>query len=57
MFGSLQESDNEYDIHEVAWKNGVIKRQWAETTIVKVRLIDPNTYFGKGVALRVLKRL
>eukprot|EP00435_Cladocopium_sp_Y103_P061416 s243_g23.t1 len=43
-----EESDDEYDIHEAAWKNGVIKRQWAETTVVKIRLIDPNTYFGKG---------
>lgn len=44
----FQESDDEYDIHEAAWKNGIIKRQWAETTVVKIRLIDPNTYFGKG---------
>ncbi|CAK8993103.1 GTPase HflX (GTP-binding protein HflX) [Durusdinium trenchii] len=43
-----EESDDEYDVHEAAWQNGVIKRQFAETTVVKVRLIDSNTYFGKG---------
>ena len=45
---SAQESDDEYDIHEAAWKNGKVKRQWAETCIQKVRQIDPNTFFGKG---------
>ncbi|CAE7268301.1 hflX [Symbiodinium sp. KB8] len=43
-----EESDDEYDIHEAAWKNGKVKRQWAETCIQKVRQIDPNTFFGKG---------
>ena len=33
----FQESDDEYDIHEAAWKNGVIKRQWAETTVTGLR--------------------
>ena len=44
----MQESDDEYDIHEAAWKNGKVKRQWAETCIQKVRQIDSNTFFGKG---------
>ena len=35
----VQESDDEYDIHEAAWKNGKVKRQWAETCILKVRQI------------------
>ncbi|CAE8734683.1 unnamed protein product, partial [Polarella glacialis] len=42
------ESDDEYDIQEAAWKNGKVKQQWAETCILKVRHIDPNTFFGKG---------
>lgn len=42
------ESDDEYDVNEASWKNGVVKRQWAETCIIKVRGIDPNTYFGRG---------
>lgn len=42
------ESDDEFDVHEEAWKNDTVKRQWAETCVVKVRHIDPNTYVGKG---------
>lgn len=36
--GHRQESDDEYDVHEAAWQNGVIKRQFAETTVVKARI-------------------
>jgi len=42
------ESDDEFDVHEEAWKSPVIKRQYAETCTVKVRRIDPLHYFGKG---------
>mmetsp|Transcript_10017 Transcript_10017/g.29907 ORF Transcript_10017/g.29907 Transcript_10017/m.29907 type:complete len:576 (+) Transcript_10017:90-1817(+) len=43
-----EESDDELDVEEEAWKDPVIRRQWAETCIVKVRQIAPNTFFGKG---------
>ncbi|CAK0827229.1 unnamed protein product, partial [Prorocentrum cordatum] len=32
----------------VAWKHNVVRRQWAETCVVKLRKIDPGTFFGKG---------
>lgn len=43
-----EESDDEFDIHEGAWKSGVVKRQWAETCILRVRYIDPKTLFARG---------
>lgn len=43
-----EESDDELDVDEEAWKDPVIRAQWAETCIVKVRHINPNTFFGKG---------
>ena len=37
------------DVEGCKWlRNGKVKRQWAETCILKVRQIDPNTFFGKG---------
>lgn len=43
-----EESDDELDVNEEAWRDPIIRRQWAETTIIKVRHIEPNTFFGKG---------
>lgn len=43
-----EESDDEFDVREEAWRSPVIKQQWAETCVVKLRKIDPNTLFGRG---------
>lgn len=43
-----EESDDEYDVWEEAWRNEVIRRQWAETCVIKIREINPGTFFGKG---------
>eukprot|EP00929_Paragymnodinium_shiwhaense_P029010 TRINITY_DN16721_c0_g1_i1.p1 TRINITY_DN16721_c0_g1~~TRINITY_DN16721_c0_g1_i1.p1 ORF type:complete len:315 (-),score=59.77 TRINITY_DN16721_c0_g1_i1:74-1018(-) len=43
-----EEDDDEFDVNEVAWKNGIVKRQWAETCILRVRQIEPRTFFGEG---------
>lgn len=42
------ESDEEYDIDEEAWKNPILRSQWAETCVVRIRHIDVNTFFGRG---------
>lgn len=42
------ESDDEFDVQEEKWRCDIVRKQWAETCAVKVRHIDPNTYFGKG---------
>lgn len=43
-----EESDDEFDVAEEAWRNPIIRRQWAETCVIKVRQIEPSTFFGKG---------
>ena len=43
-----QESDDEYDVREEAWRSPTVKRQWAESCIIKLRQINPATFFGKG---------
>eukprot|EP00811_Abedinium_folium_P022446 NODE_3180_length_2078_cov_16.924654.p1 GENE.NODE_3180_length_2078_cov_16.924654~~NODE_3180_length_2078_cov_16.924654.p1 ORF type:complete len:594 (-),score=143.58 NODE_3180_length_2078_cov_16.924654:169-1950(-) len=42
------ESDDEYDVHEPLWQSSIVKQQWAETCIVKLRYIEPSMLFGKG---------
>lgn len=42
------ESDDEFDVHEEAWKSPTVRRQYAESCVVKIRRLDPRTYFGKG---------
>jgi len=43
-----EESDDEYDVREAAWQNEVIRRQYAETCLIQIRQINPNTFFGRG---------
>lgn len=47
------ESDDEFDVNEAAWQNGIVKRQWAETCCVRVRHVDVNTLFGKGKVIEL----
>lgn len=42
------ESDDEYDVHEEAWHCPVVRQQWVQSVVVKIRQINPKYYFGSG---------
>jgi len=43
-----QDSDDEYDLDDPAWNSSKIRNQWAESSTIRVPVVDPAMFFPEG---------